>query len=118
MTRTLHYFARTDTTNNPPLDAEHQLIADQFNQFFVLTPDEQSQCLATLSDAERAEMAKTLESFQGLAAQKRAVCIRNYARFAGMSASERADFLKNAERWSQMSPKERQAWRDPRRPDA
>ena len=110
--KTLHYFARTETTNSAPLDAEHQKIADQFNQFFVLTPEEQSQCLPTLSDAERAQMAKTLESFQGLPVQKRSACIRNYARFAGMSAAERADFLKNAERWSQMSPKERQAWRD------
>jgi hypothetical protein len=110
--KTLHYFAHVDATNNTALDPEHQKIADQFNQIFDLSPEEKSQCLATLSDAERAQMEKTLQSFEKLPAQQRSICVRNYARFAGMSPAERADFLKNAERWSQMSPKERQTWRD------
>lgn len=109
--KTLPYFARVET-NNAPLDAAHQKIADQFDRFFDLTAAEQAQCLATLSDAERAQMEKTLQSFQNLTPQQRFACIRNYARFAGMSAVERADFLKNAERWSQMSPDERQTWRN------
>ena len=109
--KTLPYFARVET-NNAPLDAAHQKIADQFNQFFVLTAGEQAQCLASLSDAERAQMEKTLQTFHDLPPQQRLTCIRNYARFTGMSPAERADFLKNAEHWSQMSPKERQAWRD------
>ena len=109
--KTLPYFARVDT-NSAPLDAEHQKIADQFNSIFTLTPAEQSQCLATLSDPERAQMEKTLQTFHGLTPQQRSACVRNYARFAGMNAVERADFLKNAERWSQMSPAERQTWRN------
>ena len=110
--RTLHYFARVDVTNSTTVDAEHQKIADQFNQFFELTPGEKAQSLATLSDAERAQMEKTLQSFEHLPPQQRFECVRNYARFTGMSAADRADFLKNAERWSQMSPQERQTWRD------
>jgi hypothetical protein len=110
--KTLHYFARVDVTNSAPADAEHQKIADQFNQFFELTPGEKAQSLATLSDAERAQMEKTLQSFENLPPRQRLECVRNYARFTGMSAADRADFLKNAERWSQMSPKERQTWRD------
>lgn len=107
----LPYFARVET-NSAALDAEHQKIVDQFNRIFDLTPAEQSKCLASLSEAERAQMEKTLQSFQNLTPQQRVACIRNYARFTGMSASERADFLKNAERWSQMSPAERQTWRN------
>ena len=110
-TQTLPYFARVDT-NSATLDAEHQKIADQFNSIFTLTPAEQSKCLASLSDSERTQMEKTLETFHGLTPQQRFACVRNYARFAGMSARERADFLKNAERWSQMSPTERQTWRN------
>ncbi len=67
---------------------------------------------STLSEAERAQMEKTLQSFEKLPPRQRYLCVRNYAKFAGMSAGERAEFLKNAENWSKMSPKERQAWRD------
>jgi hypothetical protein len=87
-------------------------MTEQFNQFFELTPAEKQQTLGTLSDAERAQMEKTLKTFDQLPPQKRAQCVRNYTKFAGMSAAERAEFLKNAESWSKLSPKERQAWRD------
>ena len=100
------------TTNTPTASAEQQKIADQFNQFFELTPEEKQQTLNTLSKAERAAMEKTLQSFNRLTSAQRELCLRNYAKFAGMSAEERADFLKNAEMWAQMSPKERQVWRD------
>ena len=108
----LHYFAHVETTNRPAASPEQQYIADQFNQFFELTPKEKQQMLNTLSTAEHAEMEKTLHSFEKLAPQQRQLCVRNYAKFAGMNAAERADFLKNAESWSKMSPQERQTWRD------
>ena len=126
---TLHYFAHVDSTNAPPEpgarapgDAEqarwNALSEDErrnhreFNQFFELTPDEKQKTLNTLSDAERAQMEKTLQSFDQLPPAQRAQCIRAFTKFAGMSPAERAEFLKNAERWSQLPPKERQAWRD------
>ena len=110
--RTLHYFARVETTNTAAASPEQQKISEQFNQFFELTPREKQQTLNTLSDAERAQMEKTLKTFENLPPQQRLQCVRNYTRFAGMSAAERAEFLKNAESWSKLSPKERQAWRD------
>jgi hypothetical protein len=110
--RTLPYFAHVQTTNDPAVALRQKLIAAQFNQFFELTPDEKEAALNTLSDAERAEMEKTLKTFDRLPPQQRQLCVRNYAKFAGMSATERAEFLKNAQRWAQMSPNERQAWRD------
>ncbi len=109
---TLHYFARVDTTNAIPASPELQKISDQFNQFFELTPAEKQQTLSTLSDAERAQMEKTLKTFDQLPPQKRAQCVRNYTKFAGMSADKRAEFLKNAESWAKLSPTERQTWRD------
>ena len=108
----LHYFAHVETTNQPGVAREQKNNADQFSQFFELTPEEKRQTLNTLSDAERLAMEKTLQSFSQLPTQQRFQCIRNYAKFAGMSAVERADFLKNAESWAKMSPKERQTWRD------
>jgi hypothetical protein len=110
--RTLHYFARVETTNSVAATPEQQKISDQFNQFFELTPKEKQQTLGTLSDAERAQMEKTLQTFEKLPPQQRFLCVRNYTKFAGMSAAERAEFLKNAESWAKLPPNERQAWRD------
>jgi len=110
--KTLNYVAHVETPSPPSPDPRQQKIADQVNQFFDLKPGEKQKLLGTLSGAERAQMEKTLTTFDGLPAQQRAVCIRNYAKFAGMSDGERAEFLKNAESWSKMSPQERQAWRE------
>jgi hypothetical protein len=110
--RTLHYFARVDTTNAVAATPEQQKISEQFNQFFEFTPAEKERTLNTLSDAERAQMEKTLQTFEKLPPQQRFLCVRNFTKFAGMSAAERAEFLKDAESWSKLPPKERQAWRD------
>jgi hypothetical protein len=129
--RTLHYFSHVDTTNAMPESGRHQAPSDseqarwnalsesqrqtvtaQFDQFFELTPVEKQRALGTLSETERAQMEKTLQSFDKLPPAQRAECIRAYVKFAGMTPQARVEFLKNAERWSQMSPKERQIWRD------
>ena len=110
--KTLHYFSRVEPTNSPAASPQQQQIAEQFKQFLELTPAEKQQTLGTLSEAERAQMDKTLKTFEQLPAQQRIRCIRNYAKFAGMSGAERSEFLKNAENWSKMSPSERQTWRD------
>jgi len=129
--RTLQYFSHVDSTNAPPEPGalrgpsdveqarwqalsgdERQKITAQFNQFFDLTPVEKQKTLKTLSDAERAQMEKTLQAFDELPPAQRRQCIHAFTQFAGMSPAERAAFLKNAERWSQLPPKERQAWRD------
>lgn len=131
--RTLHFFTHVEATNRPPSsghESHHNLweadqarwnalspekrreLTNRFNQFFELTASEKQKALNTLSDTERLQMEKTLQSFDKLPAGQRLQCIRAYAKFAGMSPAERAEFLKNAERWAQMSPQERQAWRD------
>lgn len=110
--QTLHYFARIEPTNTMAATPAQQKLADQFNQFFELTPAEKARALNTLSEPERLAMEKTLQSFEQLPPSQRFQCIHNYAKFAGMNGAERAEFLKNAEKWSQMSPAERQSWRD------
>jgi len=128
---TLRYFTHVDPTNslatgdrhyqpddndqarwNALSEGEREKITNQFNQFFELTPDEKTKTLNTLSDAERAQMEKTLQAFDKLPGAQRFQCIRAFTEFASMSSKDRAEFLKNAERWSQLAPKERQAWRD------
>jgi len=114
--RALDSFARVQPPANSAaqqqLATQRQLISAQFSQFLELTPEEKEQTLSTLSSSERAQMQKTLESFEKLSAEQQSLCVQNYAKFAGMSSADRAEFLKNAERWSQMSPTERQTWRD------
>jgi predicted Fe-S protein YdhL (DUF1289 family) len=135
--RALRYFTHVDSSNSPPLppippgpgwhhgppdpdlarwnalpEDQRQKITAQCNQFFELTPMEKKKTLNTLSDAERQQMEKTLETFGQLPPGQRRQCIRAFTEFAGMSAQEKQDFLNNALRWSQMSPKERQTWRD------
>jgi hypothetical protein len=126
----LHYFAHVDASNNPAdnfgqtpseaesahwnelSEAEHRQITAGFNQFFELTPDEKQTALKTLSETERRQMEKTLQSFEKMPATQRTECVNAFAKFANMNALEQAEFLKNAQRWSAMSPAERQAWRD------
>jgi hypothetical protein len=91
---------------------QRQKITAQFNQFFELTAVEKQKTLKTLSEAERKQMEKTLDTFGKLPPGQRLLCLRAFTEFAGMNAQEKQDFLKNAQRWSQMSPKERQTWRD------
>ena len=93
-------------------EKQRNIIASQFNEFFELTPDEKQETLNTLSDAERAQMEKTLQSYADLSTDQRIECIRAFNEFADLTPQDRAEFLKNAERWSQLTPKERQAWRD------
>ena len=127
----LEYFANVEATNYLPStqivsqpnneeqirwnalpDNARKMIAAQFNQFFELTPDEKQKTLNTLSDAERAQMEKTLQSFQKLPSQQRRECVQAFTKFAEMSPQDRVEFLKNAQSWSRMSPEERQTWRD------
>jgi hypothetical protein len=131
--RALRYFTHVDATGNSSLaehdshhgpsddeqarwnllsENERQKITNQFNQFFELTPGEKQKTLGTLSEAERAQMEKALQSFDKLPLPQRRECIRAFTEFAGMNPKDRAEFLKNAGQWSQMPPKDRQAWRD------
>jgi hypothetical protein len=106
----LHYFTHVEPTNNAVsedgVDPRRQKAATQFNQFFELTPDEKEKALDALSDAERAQMEKTLQFFEQLPPAQRSECVHNFTKFTEMSPQERAEFLKNAQLWAKMSPKE------------
>ena len=99
--RMLRSFASVDSTNAPPsapepggpsssdqarwnalTENQRRQITVQFNQFFELTPDEKQETLNTLSAAERAQMEKTLQSFDKLPPAQRAECVRAFAKFA------------------------------------
>lgn len=95
-----------------PADKIRVSLQQRFNQLFELTPTEKEKVLATLSDAERQQMEKTLESFGKLNPLQRRQCVMSFTKIAGMSPAERQEFLKNAQRWSEMSPTERQSWRE------
>ena len=89
---------------------ERQRMRDQFNHFFELTPAEKEKTLSTLSEAEREQMKKTLQSFQQLPKATRELCLQSFGKFTRMTAHEQQQFLKSAERWGKMSPGERDAW--------
>jgi hypothetical protein len=93
-------------------DDQRQAMLTQFNQFFVLSPSEKQKILGAMSDAERRQMQKTLETFDQLPPQERGECVHAFTQFAGMSRQERMEFLKNADRWSKMSDADRKTWRD------
>jgi hypothetical protein len=95
-----------------PRNAIHKQLQDRFNRLFELTPGEKEKVLATLSDAERQQMEKTLAAFAQLTPIQRKQCLVSFAKFANLSPGERQEFLKNVDRWAQMSAAERQSWRD------
>lgn len=110
------YLARVEApTNYPPLPPTPQIrqrLAARINQLFDLTPGEKDKVLASLSEAERQQMEKTLDSFQKLSPAQQRQCRRSFKQFAALSPAEQQEFLKNAARWSQMTPAERQSWRE------
>jgi hypothetical protein len=82
-----------------------------FYQFFNLTAAEKARTLSTLSEAERLQIEKTLNTYEGLNASQRTQCLKSFQKFASLSPAERQEFLKNAQRWEHMTPSERQSWR-------
>lgn len=101
-------------TNTPPLPMLkiRERLHERYNQLFDLTAVEKEKVLATLSDAERRQMEKTLAAFAQLTPEQRRNCVRSFSRFASMSPDEQQEFLRNVERWSQMTAAERQSWRE------
>jgi hypothetical protein len=84
----------------------------RFQLFFELTEEEKQKVLGTLSEAERQQLDRTLDSFSKLTPLQRAQCVRSFEKFTSLSPDERQQFLKNAARWQALSPSQRQLWRD------
>ncbi|TAL01485.1 MAG: DUF3106 domain-containing protein [Verrucomicrobia bacterium] len=94
-------------------NAEQRRRAVEFlDQLCALTPDEKSRALKQVSEIERREIEKTLQTFASLPPDQRVRCLRGYVKFTGMAPAEKSEFLKNAAKWEAMSPAERQTWRN------
>jgi hypothetical protein len=92
-------------------EEERQAVVRNFYQFFNLTAVEKDKTLKTLSEPERLQIEKTLNTYEGLSAAQRRECNKSFQKFASMSLQERQEFLKNAQRWERMTPSERQTWK-------
>jgi hypothetical protein len=108
------YFVSGSRPDFPPLPQGlvHSRVLERYNRLFELTAAEQEKVLATLSEAEKRQMQKTLQAYERLTPQQRAQCVLLFAKFSELSSTERQEFLKNAERWAQMTPAQRQSWRE------
>ena len=124
----MSYFSGVDSTNkfagtlglsdaeqsrwNALPDNKREAMTAQFNQFFELSSLEKQKALDALSDNEREQMEKAMQTLDKLPPPQQVQCLISYTKFAGMSPGERAEFLKNAQRWSKMSPADRKVWID------
>lgn len=91
---------------------QRRKMLDRFKGYFDLTAQEKQKALNTLSEPERRQIEKTLQTFGSLTPAQRAQCIRSFEKFASLSLEERQQFLKDAERWKLMPIEQRQAWKD------
>src|SRR5262249_1984375 len=93
-------------------DEQRQQVKSNFDQFFALNPQEKEKTLHTLSDAERRQLAKTLQTFGSLTPLQRAECFRSFEKFASLTNEQRLQFLRSDEQWESMNPAERQSWKE------
>ena len=82
-----------------------------YERFFGMPTQEQSQALRKLTPMETAQMQQTLTSFNQLSPEQRKEALAGFRKFSELSAVERAAFLQTAERWQAMSEADRENWR-------
>ena len=87
-----------------------QAIAN-YERFFGMPTQEQSQALRKLTPQETAQMQQTLTSFNQLSTEQRKEALAGFRKFSELSSIERAAFLQTAERWQAMSETDRENWR-------
>jgi hypothetical protein len=92
-------------------DPQRDEISKRFGEYFELRPHEQARILNTLSEEERRQIEKTLDTFKNFEPVKRGQLLHALNRFSHLSPSELQEFLKSAERWKSLSSEERKAWR-------
>jgi len=95
-----------------PAEEQRPTIDYNLAPFFSLTAKERAEILHTLSEPEREQIAKSLQTFANLSPAQRAECLRSFEKFASLPNQERQQFLKSAEQWNKMSPSERQHWKE------
>ena len=87
-----------------------QVIAN-YERFFGMPTQEQSQALRKLTPQEIAQMQQTLTSFNQLSIEERKEALAGFRKFSELSSIERAAFLQTAERWQAMTETDRANWR-------
>jgi endo-1,4-beta-D-glucanase Y len=96
--------------NELPEARRAQAIAN-YERFFGMPTQEQSQALRKLTPQETAQMQQTLISFNHLSPEQRKEALAGFRKFSELTAVERAAFLQTAERWQAMSETDRENWR-------
>jgi hypothetical protein len=96
--------------NDLPEPRRAQAIAN-YERFFGLPAQEQSQVLRKLTPTEVAQMQQTLVSFNQLSIEQRKDALAGFRKFSELAPTERAAFLQTAERWQAMTEPERENWR-------
>ncbi len=96
--------------NELPEARRAQVIAN-YERFFGMPTQEQSQALRKLTPQETAQMQQTLTSFNQLSSEQRKEALAGFRKFSELSSIERAAFLQTAERWQAMSETDRENWR-------
>lgn len=96
--------------NELPEARRAQAIAN-YERFFGMPTQQQSQALRKLTPVETAQMQQTLTGFNQLSAEQRKEALAGFRKFSELSALERAAFLQTAERWQAMSETDRENWR-------
>jgi hypothetical protein len=98
------------TWNSLPAAARNRTAA-QLTAFFELPRVVQDRAFQELSESERQDIQKTLDTFARLSPEQRRLCVESFWKFTMMPPPERASFLRNAARWQAMSPEDRALWK-------
>lgn len=94
-----------------PAETQRRVRAN-VQRVLELSPREKARILGNLSEPERRQIERTLQSFDRLSEEDRQSCLSGFSKFAALSAPERREFLRNAQLWQAMPPSERQLWRE------
>jgi hypothetical protein len=92
-------------------EARRALAIANYERFFGLPTQEQSQVLRKLTPTETAQMQQTLVSFNRLSPEERVQAMAGFRKFSELSSADRTAFLQTAERWQAMSEADRENWR-------
>src|SRR6185503_6375869 len=93
--------------------AKREEIVETFRRLYQVTPQEKNKTLSLLplTEAERAQIEKSLEKFFKLNSVEQKLVVKSFTKFATLSPEERRQFLRNAEAWQKMSTEDRERWR-------
>jgi hypothetical protein len=96
-----------------PSEVQRQRVHAGLRVLFDLSDKEKGKIIdrVALSEAQRAEVQKTMASLQSLTPDQRDLWLEGLSRYAALTPEQRAQFLKNCQTWKSMSAVEQAAWR-------